>query len=826
MHLRVWKRIKARRGSRASSCNVYLIPTRSDDIGKSGNGSHAPDYPDRGRPLDAQESQTAAASGICALQGETSLSLETEPLSWQTKPVSLQTGPLCASPSGTGLEVRDTLTEIGGSSPQSMGPQVFSERPGTDARFWLVEKVHHGAMSIVWRAFDEARQTPVAVKLVPQNLAPAFDPQTLDRLVRASQHPGLVTLIEHGWQGRWWYQVAEWVDGDTLASLCRSHPIASAHATSLRAWMKQLAGALQAQHRAGFVHGDVKPSNVLVTSSEACLIDLVGLRVGDTSSARHLTPAYASPEARKGAPADPRDDVYSLAAMLFKLLTGELVTPERASDALARPPATITATQWRILREALTASRECRVKSTIELVDAMWPVSKSWPQRKTLRTPRRNITPAAAALIAQPRKLRRRRIGEHSWRVGGNAALAVALTALVVVGIGTDHMAWRSQAVPAADSQPFTERSAPLASFERVDSQPSAVVAEGAFEPAGARRSIDVTRAPASRGVNSMPVTPAISNPVVASTDLTEPAPAVAERTELAGTPDRPQGRALPVRPDVSAFADRAEVPLLPDRRQMARAAHLAEARVVPAVAYRLAAVTLPVRAESPAVGDPFAVPDAPARPDVPTVLVAALDRPELERSEKPERPEQLERPEKSERPELIERPDKPERPEVAERPEKPEVPEKPERPGLIERPEKPERPELAERPEKPERPELIERPDKPERPEVAERPEKPEVPEKPERPELIERPEKPERPELAERPEKPERPELIERPDKPERPEVAERPEKPEVPEKPERPETAERPEKPERPELIERPDKPERPEKPDRPEKPERPS
>ena len=49
------------------------------------------------------------------------------------------------------------------------------------------------------------------MKLVPLELAPDFDLQTLARLVRVSEHPGLVTLLDHGREGPWWYQIAEWV---------------------------------------------------------------------------------------------------------------------------------------------------------------------------------------------------------------------------------------------------------------------------------------------------------------------------------------------------------------------------------------------------------------------------------------------------------------------------------------------------------------------------------------------------------------------------------------------------------------------------------------
>ena len=328
MHLKVWKRI-ADCARIPSYYDSHLIPIQSrDGAGQRDamDDSASPVGPDSGGP---RITPPAVATGPCALQGEMSIALRTEPLLWQTKQISLRTKPFrpLTEPAMLG-EATDTLTGAAASGPQALAPHVFSSRPGTAARFRLTEKVHHGNMSIVWRAFDEVRQTPVAVKFVPRKLAPAFDAQTLERLVRVSQHPGSVTLIEHGWQGEWWYQIAEWVDGKTLSSLCPSYPVSPAHAADLRIWMKQLAGALDAQHRAGFVHGDVKPSNVLVTSGQACLIDLVGLRTG-ASWTRHggLTPAFASPEARKGAPADPRDDVYSLAAMICKLLTGEVVTP-------------------------------------------------------------------------------------------------------------------------------------------------------------------------------------------------------------------------------------------------------------------------------------------------------------------------------------------------------------------------------------------------------------------------------------------------------------------------------------------------------------------
>ncbi len=87
-------------------------------------------------------------------------------------------------------------------------------------------------------------------------------------------------------------------------------------------WAQDLCAALDVMHAQGWVHGDVSPSNILVDGASVCLIDFdLACRVGEAFRMSG-TPPYASPSRRDGAPAQPSDDVFALAASLFYALTG------------------------------------------------------------------------------------------------------------------------------------------------------------------------------------------------------------------------------------------------------------------------------------------------------------------------------------------------------------------------------------------------------------------------------------------------------------------------------------------------------------------------
>ena len=580
-------------------------------------------------------------------------------------------------------------------------------------------------MSAVWRAVDDAHHRWVAVKLVPLDVAPNFDLQTLSRLDRVSAQPGLVTLLDHGREGPWWYQIAEWIDGETLDawwSRC------AAHAEDARAafpgLMREIATALTAYHRAGFVHGDVKASNVLVSQGHACVIDLVGLPIGARwNRTSGLTPAFASPESRGGAPASPRDDIHSFAAMVLHL----------AGD---RPPdlneaALLTAPQWRLLQDALDPARRQRFESVAALANEVWG---AWPE--ALERPATPTPLPPPDLIAMHRDSTPHTGNIPVARWGMAAAVVVA--AVLVAGRQTGKMEWAALPAALPVALPVTlppvgsERGAPERTAlpsESPDASQSQELSTAAsitrflkakLRGAGSRSDVDRAEDPDAAATLARTITPPPPIPVELE-DVELPSTLTAMPAHVGLAPEdvrralaaHPRPEPVPVRA-VAFFPDRSRRTHSADAREPVEVPKTAEARA-PVTAERVSFTSAPARAELPMVTERPVVTVVPDRPQV--VVVP-------ERPDKPERPEVVAVIERPVIP-VIERPDRPDKPE---RPDKPDKPDRPDVVAVIERPVIP----VIERPDRPDKPERPDKPDKPDRPDKPNRPDRPDRPEKP----------------------------------------------------------------------------------------------
>jgi serine/threonine-protein kinase len=197
-------------------------------------------------------------------------------------------------------------------------------------RYRLVSPIARGGMATVWVADDPVLSRRVAVKILRADLA--ADEGTRARFrheaIAAARlsHPNIVSTYDTGDDDGIAYIVMELVDGPTLRHLIDQHGgLPSADVIRIG---KQVADALDAAHRAGLVHRDVKPANVLVPAAGPVKVTDFG--IAKAAGADDLTRTgtvmgtarYLAPEQVNGRPTDPRTDVYALGLLLYEALCG------------------------------------------------------------------------------------------------------------------------------------------------------------------------------------------------------------------------------------------------------------------------------------------------------------------------------------------------------------------------------------------------------------------------------------------------------------------------------------------------------------------------
>lgn len=196
-------------------------------------------------------------------------------------------------------------------------------------RYALGEVVGRGGMGWVWRGWDRALNRPVAVKV----LAPASSDPTADerfareaRIIAGLTDPHVVAVYDHGTAGGRPYLVMELLHGRTLRQELRTDgPLTPRRAALLAG---QAATGLAAAHRAGIVHRDVKPANLIADGDALTVLDFgIAARLEETAQLTATgqvlgTVDYLAPERAVGHAATPAADVYALGCVLHELLSG------------------------------------------------------------------------------------------------------------------------------------------------------------------------------------------------------------------------------------------------------------------------------------------------------------------------------------------------------------------------------------------------------------------------------------------------------------------------------------------------------------------------
>jgi eukaryotic-like serine/threonine-protein kinase len=300
-------------------------------------------------------------------------------------------------------------------------------------RYRLLSPLGAGGMAVVYKAQDLALGRLVAVKILREPLT--GDPDFLARFQQEARsaanlaHPNIVTVHDFGRDGGRNYIVMEYIEGKDLKTLIKEGaPFKVDRALDIAI---QICAGIGYAHRAGLVHCDVKPQNILVTPDGRVKVTdfgiakaLASLQPGETTDIVWGSPQYYSPEQAAGEMPTPASDVYSIGVVMYEMLAGRLPFVASTQPALAmmhlrdEPPRltqfnpALPETLERIVHKVMAKEPSARYRTADQLGrilisyrergDDLTGAQPATVAPPAPRAPRLDAAPRAAPTLARP----------------------------------------------------------------------------------------------------------------------------------------------------------------------------------------------------------------------------------------------------------------------------------------------------------------------------------------------------------------------------------------------------------------------------------------